>query len=193
MKPAREPASSRLKPCASLKKPHDFCPFAAPCWPPLEENRPWSEISFSLRNLPVRALYFGLATWVQPSHPASPRPSSVPGANLVLTHRLFSSLPLSAAISYHIISYASFGVMTVGTNGLACRFNWQCTANDIGCVVSWSKHAWTPYRLLTSTVWVHPGREAASRPYCTTVIQYYTVHTVQLRRVMPFKEKSERI
>ena len=30
VKPARKPASSRPKPCASLKKPHD-CPFAAPC------------------------------------------------------------------------------------------------------------------------------------------------------------------
>ena len=33
MKPAREPASSRPKPCASLKKPHASCPFAAPCGP----------------------------------------------------------------------------------------------------------------------------------------------------------------
>ena len=31
MKPAREPASSRPKPCASLRKPHESCPFAAPC------------------------------------------------------------------------------------------------------------------------------------------------------------------
>ena len=33
VKPAREPASSRPKPCASLKKLHESCPFAAPCWP----------------------------------------------------------------------------------------------------------------------------------------------------------------
>ena len=33
MKPAREPASSRPKPCASLKKPHESCPFAGPCDP----------------------------------------------------------------------------------------------------------------------------------------------------------------
>ena len=33
MKPAREPASSRPTPCASLKKPHESCPFAAPCGP----------------------------------------------------------------------------------------------------------------------------------------------------------------
>ena len=33
MRPAREPASSRPKPCASLQKPHESCPFAAPCGP----------------------------------------------------------------------------------------------------------------------------------------------------------------
>ena len=32
MKPTREPASSRSKPCASLKKPHESCPFAVPCY-----------------------------------------------------------------------------------------------------------------------------------------------------------------
>ena len=42
-------------------------------------------------------LLFGLAKWVQPFHPASPRPSSLPGANLMVTHRLLSSLPISAA------------------------------------------------------------------------------------------------
>ena len=99
MKPARELASSRPKPwCASLKTPHESYPFAAPCRPSKEENRPWSEISFLLRNLPVCALYFGLAAWIRPSHPASPRSSSIPGANLVLTHRLLSSLPLFVAV-----------------------------------------------------------------------------------------------
>ena len=33
MKPAREPASNRPKPCAYLKKAHESCPFAAPCGP----------------------------------------------------------------------------------------------------------------------------------------------------------------
>ena len=33
VKPARGPASSRPKPCASLKKPHESRPFAAPCGP----------------------------------------------------------------------------------------------------------------------------------------------------------------
>ena len=38
MKPAREPASSRPKPCASLKKPHESCPFAAPSGPRRKKN-----------------------------------------------------------------------------------------------------------------------------------------------------------
>ena len=67
----------------------------------------------------VLALYFGLATWVQPSHPASPCPPFVSGTNLVLTNSLLSPL-------------ASFGTITVGTNGLTCGFNWQCTVNAIG-------------------------------------------------------------
>ena len=57
--------------------------------------------------IPVLALYFALATWVQPSHPASPRPSSVSGANLVLTHRLLSFLPLSAAVLYCTVIYCT--------------------------------------------------------------------------------------
>ena len=38
VKPARELASSRPKPCASLKKPHESCPFAAPCGPLRKKN-----------------------------------------------------------------------------------------------------------------------------------------------------------
>ena len=38
VKPAREPASSRPKPCAFLKKPHESCPFAAPCGPRRKKN-----------------------------------------------------------------------------------------------------------------------------------------------------------
>ena len=38
VKPAREPASSRPKPCASLKKPHEPCSFAAPCGPRRKKN-----------------------------------------------------------------------------------------------------------------------------------------------------------
>ena len=82
--------------------------------------------------IPVLVLYFVLATWVQPCHPASPRPSSVSRANLVLTHTLLSFLPLSAAVLYCTVR--RFGVMAVGTNGLTCGFNRQCTADAIGYV-----------------------------------------------------------
>ena len=155
MKLAREPASSRSKPCASLKKPHESCPFAASCWPSQEESRPWSEISFSLRNLPVRALYFGLVTWVQPSHPASPRPSSVTGENLVLTHRLFSRFPLSAAVRQFWHRDRWYERSGLWIERAVHRQQHRMYA------VNWSKHALIPYRLITSTLWVHPGREAA--------------------------------
>ena len=38
-KPAREPASNRPNPCASLKNSHESCPFAAPCWPVKKSKR----------------------------------------------------------------------------------------------------------------------------------------------------------
>ena len=38
MKPAHELASSCPKPCASLKKPHESCPLAAPCDPRRKKN-----------------------------------------------------------------------------------------------------------------------------------------------------------
>ena len=38
MKPAREPASSRPKSFASLRKPHESCPFAARCGPRRKKN-----------------------------------------------------------------------------------------------------------------------------------------------------------
>ena len=38
MKPAREPAPSRPKPCASFKNPHESCPFAAPWGPRWKKN-----------------------------------------------------------------------------------------------------------------------------------------------------------
>ena len=55
MKPVREPTSSRPKPCASVRMPHESGPFASPSWPSWEENRRWSEISFHITNLPVCA------------------------------------------------------------------------------------------------------------------------------------------
>ena len=87
MKPAREPASSRPKPCASLRKPHESCPFAAPCGPRRKKNddRGTSDISFSLRNLPVQACDSRAQGF---SPPLARRRSSYPppSPNLVRTH-----------------------------------------------------------------------------------------------------------
>ena len=86
MMPAREPASSRPKPCASSKKLHESCPFAAPCGPRRKKNdRPWSDISVSLRNLPVHAFDSREQGF---SPPLARRRSSYPppSPNLVRTH-----------------------------------------------------------------------------------------------------------
>ena len=48
MKLAREPASSRPKPCASLKKPHESCPFAAPSGPRRKKNDRGQRSAFPL-------------------------------------------------------------------------------------------------------------------------------------------------
>ena len=88
MKPAREPGSSRPKPCASLKKPHESCPFAAPCGLRGKKNdRGQTDISFSLRNLPVNAFDSRAQGF---SSPLLRRRSSCPPTllNLVRTHHI---------------------------------------------------------------------------------------------------------
>ena len=114
----------------------------------------------------VLALYFVLATWVQPSHPASPRPSSVSGANLVLTHRLLSFLPLSAAVLYCTV------LLYYTVRQFLCHGRWY-EQPDLWIQLAVHRRChWlcrydhsTPGLLtvssVTSTVWVHPGREAA--------------------------------
>ena len=84
MKSAREPASSRPKPCASLKKPHESCPLAAPCGPRRKKNDR-GQISFFLRNLPVRAFNSraqGFSPLLARQRSSCPPPSP----NLVRTH-----------------------------------------------------------------------------------------------------------
>ena len=85
VKPAREPVSSRSKPCASLKKPHESCPFAAPCGPRRGKKKTWPNISFSLRNLPVQACDSRAQRF---SPPLARRRSGCPppSPNLVRTH-----------------------------------------------------------------------------------------------------------
>ena len=65
MKPAREPASSHPKPCAPLKKPHESCPFAAPCGPGRKKNYRGQTSAFPSKP-PGSSLLFS-RTGVQPS------------------------------------------------------------------------------------------------------------------------------
>ena len=66
MKSAREPASSRPKPCASLKKPHESYPFAAPCAPLLGKKMTLIRHQLFPQKHPGSRLGFSL-TGVQPS------------------------------------------------------------------------------------------------------------------------------
>ena len=67
------------------KTHHESCPFAAPYWPSWEENRPWSDINFSLRSL--LACAFGSRAQ-RFSTPLVRRQSNCPppSPNLVRTH-----------------------------------------------------------------------------------------------------------
>ena len=87
MKPAREPASSRPKPCASLKKPHESCPFAAPCGPRRKKNDRGQTSAFpseTSRFAPLILAYRGSAFAESGAYPpdralpGSPRQCSLP-------------------------------------------------------------------------------------------------------------------
>ena len=84
MKPAREPASSRPRPCASVKKPHESCPFAPTCGP-RRKKMTVIRINFFLRNLPVQACDSRSQGF---SPPLARRRSSCPppSPNLMRTH-----------------------------------------------------------------------------------------------------------
>ena len=85
MKPAHESVSSRPKPCASLKKPHESCPFAAPCGPRTKKNDCGQRSAFPFRKLPVRAFDSRAQRF---SPPLARQRSSCPppSPNLVRTH-----------------------------------------------------------------------------------------------------------
>ena len=65
MKPAREPASSRPKPCASSKKSHECCPFTAPCGPRRKKNGRGQRSAFPQK--PPGSRFRFSRTGVQPS------------------------------------------------------------------------------------------------------------------------------
>ena len=86
MKPAREPASSRPKPCASLKKPHESCPLAALCGPRRKKIYRGQRSAFSSEtSRPVRAFDSRAQGFNPPlARQRSSRPP--PSLNLVRTH-----------------------------------------------------------------------------------------------------------
>ena len=65
MKPAREPPSSSPRPCAALKKPHESCPFAAPCGPRKKKNDRGQKSAFPQK--PPGSRFRFSRTGVQPS------------------------------------------------------------------------------------------------------------------------------
>ena len=85
MEPAREPASSRPKPCASSKNPHKSCPFAAPCGPRRKKNDRGQIPAFPSESSRFAPLILGAQGF---STPLARRRSSCPppSPNLVRTH-----------------------------------------------------------------------------------------------------------
>ena len=127
--------------------------------------------------IPVLALYFGLATWVQSTNPASSRPSSVFGANLVLTHRVLSPLPPFAIIYWTetlSISLCVCVVLQINRSGLnhtqqaliytrnyllstyQVRFSqdssWRQHSESIEVALEWSKEVWWTVLILVGAI-----------------------------------------
>ena len=65
MMPARQPASISPRPCASLKKPHESCPFAASCVPRRKKSDCGQRSAFLQK--PPRSRFRFSRTRVQPS------------------------------------------------------------------------------------------------------------------------------
>ena len=83
MKPARGPTSGRPKPCASLKNPHESCPFVAPCGPRRKKNDRGQRSAFpseTSRSAPLILAHRGSAGARLRSNCPPPSP------NLVRTH-----------------------------------------------------------------------------------------------------------
>ena len=104
MKPAREPASSRPKPCASLEKPHESCPFAAPCWSRRKKTDRGQRSAF-----PSEISLFAPCVLVSPrgfSRPTPRRPAHLP-----FPERIWCLLTCPSPPSSFPWRYASFGAM----------------------------------------------------------------------------------
>ena len=125
MKPAREPASSRPKPCASLKKPHESCRSPLLVGPRRKKTDRGHRSAF-----PSETSRFAPRSLV--SRRGFSRPTLRRPAHLPFPERIGCLLTGSPPPSRFPRLYVTFGAMAVDTNGLACGFNWQCPANGIG-------------------------------------------------------------
>ena len=85
VKPARKQASSRPKPCASLKKPHECCPFAAPCGPRRKKNDGGQTSAFPSKTSRFHA-FDSRAQGFSPPLARQRSSCPPPSPNLVLTH-----------------------------------------------------------------------------------------------------------
>ena len=97
------------------------------------------------------------------SRPTPHRPVHLPSP------RIWCLLTGSSPSSRFPRRYASFGVMAVGTNGLTCEFNWQCTAdaNDYGVMITARLDSLpSPYLLPR----LGPPRPGGSRGVCRGLV-----------------------
>ena len=88
-----EPSSSLPKPCASLKTPHESCPFAAPCWPSFFFSLFHPTYSRWTSSLPS-------CLWSQRIFP------SLPGSRLTIVYRDASSALLQLVNQWLSFTYS---------------------------------------------------------------------------------------
>ena len=115
------------------------------------------------------------------------RPTPRRLAHLPSSERIWCLLTGASPPSRFPRRYASFGAMTVGTNGLTYGFNWQCTADAIGYAVMITARLDflpSPHSLPLPRVGVHPGQEAAGAMATTgkkwNTRDYLRTHTALL-------------
>ena len=98
MKTAREPVSSSPRPCASLKKPHESCPFAAPCGPRRKKNDRGQRSAFPQK--PPGSRFRFSRTGIQPSPGSSTieLPSAFAGSGAYQPRRKLPGSPRQCSL-----------------------------------------------------------------------------------------------
>ena len=104
MKTAREPASISPRPCASLKKPHESCPFAAPCGPRRKKNDRGQRSAFPQKPPGLRFRFS--RTGIQPSPGSSTiqLPSAFAGSGAYQPGRKLPGSPRQCSLSLACVS-----------------------------------------------------------------------------------------